>query len=54
MISCVHSELAASFFHLDRNDSIVGFPFDMSQVFDHIFPRHLEACKTAADKVTNS
>ena len=54
IISCVHNDLAASLFHLDRRDLIVGFSFDTSRVFDHTFPRHLEAWATAADRVTNT
>ena len=49
MISCVHNDLATSLFHLDRNDLIVGFPSDMSRVFDHTLSRHKEASETAAD-----
>lgn len=54
MISCVHSDLAASFSHLDRNDPIIGFPFDTLRVFYHTFPRHLGACEIAAARVTNT
>ena len=32
------NSLGSSFFHLDRNDPIVGFPFDASNVFGHTFP----------------
>lgn len=33
-----HNDLTTSFFHLDRNDPTVGFPFDASSVFGHTFP----------------
>ena len=48
-----HNNLATSFFHLDRNDPTIGFPFDASRVFGHTFPKHSEACETAAVSMTN-
>jgi len=33
-----HNDLTASFFHLDRNDPTVGFPFDAARVFGHTYP----------------
>ena len=33
-----HNDLTTSFFHLDHNDPIVGFPFDASSVCGHTFP----------------
>ena len=33
-----HNDLTTSFFHLDRNDPTVGFPFDASSVVGHTFP----------------
>lgn len=32
------NDLSTSFFHLDRNDPTVGFPFDAYSVFGHTFP----------------
>lgn len=33
-----HNDFTTSFFHLDHNDPIVGFPFDASNVCGHTFP----------------
>ncbi len=33
-----HNDLATSFFHLDRHDPTVGFPFDASNISGHTFP----------------
>lgn len=33
-----HNDLTASFFHLDRNDPTVGFPFDASSLLGRTFP----------------
>ena len=48
-----HHNLATSFFHLDRNDPTIGFPFDASRVFGHTFPKYLETCETAAISMTS-
>ena len=36
-----HNDLNNSFFHLDRNDPTVGFPFNASSVCGHTFPASL-------------
>ena len=47
------NDLATSFFHLDRNDPTIGFPFDASRVFGRTFPKLLESCEIAAVSMTN-
>lgn len=47
------NDLATSFFHLDRNDPTIGFPFDASRVFGGTFPKLLESCETATVSMTN-
>jgi DNA polymerase iota len=43
-----YNNLASSFFHLDRNDPTVGFSFDASYVFGHIYPVALQSSEVAA------
>lgn len=33
-----YNDLGGSFFHLDRNDPTVGFPYDASSFFSHTYP----------------
>ncbi len=33
-----HNDLSGSFFHLDRDDPTVGFPYDASSFFGHTYP----------------
>ena len=33
-----YQDLGTSFFHLDRNDPTLGFSFDASRIFGHIYP----------------
>lgn len=33
-----HTDLASSFFHLDRDDPTVGFSYDASSIFGHTYP----------------
>lgn len=37
-----YRDLATSFFHLDRNDPLIGFTFDASRVMGNIFPKKSE------------
>ncbi|CAD6580280.1 MAG: hypothetical protein ASARMPREDX12_009515 [Alectoria sarmentosa] len=46
-----HNDLPASFFHLDRNDPTVGFPFDASSLFGHTFPA---SSSTSASKLLST
>ncbi|KAI9855453.1 MAG: hypothetical protein M1830_006464, partial [Pleopsidium flavum] len=34
-----HNDLGRSFFHLDRNDPTIGFPYDASNIFGHTYPK---------------
>ena len=43
-----YNNLASSFFHLDRNDPTVGFSFDASHVFGHVFPVAFQSSEVAA------
>ena len=49
--------LAASFFHLDRDDPTIGFAFDASRVFGHTYPMAPtysdSLCASSAGPLTN-
>ena len=45
-----HRDLSASFFHLNRNDPTIGFPYDAHTMFGHTFP---EYTKNTAETLTS-